>query len=127
MPTFKYKTNKKIDVDDKTLVTLDSKHSEFVSKFDNYEESLIPSLLEEKSFLTSEITGNSLLSLDEVLDMKDRIKEINAEIRELEREKKEYYLNNTKHIFNYFEKRNNNRLNQLNKKYPPDNRCLIHF
>jgi hypothetical protein len=105
MPTFKPKTNKRIEVDDKTLVTLDNKHSEFVSKFDNYEEEVIPSLLEEKSLLTSEIAGNSLLSLDELLDMKDRIKEINTEIRVLEREKKEYYLNNTKHIFSYFEKK----------------------
>jgi len=105
MPTFKPKTNKRIEVDDKTLVTLDNKHSEFVSKFDNYQEEVIPSLLEEKSLLTSEIADNSLLSLDELLDMKDRIKEINTEIRVLEREKKEYYLNNTKHIFSYFEKK----------------------
>ena len=127
MPTFKYKTNKKIDVDDKTLVTLDSKHSEFVSKFDNYEESLIPSLLEEKSFLTSEITGNSLLSLDEVLDMKDRIKEINAEIRELEREKKEYYLNNTKHIFNYFEKKKQQQVEPVKQEVSARQQMLNSF
>ena len=127
MPTFKYKTNKKIDVDDKTLVTLDSKHSEFVSKFDNYEELLIPSLLEEKSFLTSEITGNSLLSLDEVLDMKDRIKEINAEIRELEREKKEYYLNNTKHIFNYFEKKKQQQVEPVKQEVSARQQMLNSF
>lgn len=105
MPTFKPKTNKKIEVNDKTHITLDLKHSEFVSKFDSYDEELIPSLSEEKSFLTTEISANTSLSLDEVLDMKDRIKEITSEIRDLEREKKEYYLNNSKHIFNYFEKK----------------------
>jgi hypothetical protein len=105
MPTFKHKSNKKIDVDDKTLITLDSKHNEFVAKFDMYEDEVIPSLFKEKTVLTSKIKDNSLLSLDEMLDMKDRIKEINFKIRELQQEKKEYYLNNTKHIFNYFERK----------------------
>ena len=105
MPTFKPKAGKKIEVDDKTLVTLDNKHNEFVAKFENYDESVIPALMEEKAFLMSEIKGNSLLSFDEIMDMKDRIKEIVAEIKDLEREKMDYYLDNTKHIFSYFEKK----------------------
>lgn len=126
MPTFKHKTNKKIEVDDKTLITLDSKHSEFVSKFDSYDEDLIPSLLEEKAFLMAEMS-NSLLSLDEILDMKDRIKEITIEIRELEREKKEYYLNNTKHIFNYFEKKKQQQIEPVKQEVTPRQQMLNSF
>ena len=127
MPTFKPKTNKRIEVDDKTLVTLDNKHSEFVSKFDNYEEEVIPALLEEKEFLMSEITGNSLISLDELLDMKDRIKEITTEIRELEREKKEYYLTNTKHIFSYFEKKKQQQVEPVKQEVSARQQILNSF
>jgi hypothetical protein len=127
MPTFKHKTNKKIEVDDKTLVTLDNKHNEFVSKFENYDEETIPALAEEKDFLISEINSNSLLSLDELLDMKDRIKEINTEIRELEREKKEYYLSNTKHIFSYFEKKKQQQVEPIKQEVSSRQQMLNTF
>jgi hypothetical protein len=127
MPTFKPKTNKRIEVDDKTLITLDNKHSEFVSKFDNYEEEMIPALLEEKELLMSEISDNSLISLDELLDMKDRIKEITSEIRELEREKKEYYLTNTKHIFSYFEKKKQQQVEPVKQEVSARQQMLNSF
>ena len=35
MPSFKYKTNKKITVDDKSIVTLDNRHKEMQLHFSN--------------------------------------------------------------------------------------------
>ena len=36
MPSFKYKTNKKITVDDKSIVTLDNRHKEMQLHFSLY-------------------------------------------------------------------------------------------
>lgn len=48
MPSFKYKTNKKIIVDDKSITTLDNRHREMQLYFSNVENVIIPSLLNEK-------------------------------------------------------------------------------
>jgi hypothetical protein len=46
--------------------------------------------------------GNNL-QLEQQLDIKDQIAEISKKIKLLNREKKDYWLNNSKHIFEYFE------------------------
>ena len=101
MPAFKPKANKKILIQKNANVTLDNKHKEFVSKFANYESIIIPRLEEQKSELQKKI--KKTLNLEERLDLRDKIKEIKSEIRKLHKEKKDYYLDNSKHIFNYFE------------------------
>ena len=45
MPSFKYKTNKKITVDDKSIVTLDNRHKEMQLHFSNVTNIIIPNLL----------------------------------------------------------------------------------
>jgi hypothetical protein len=47
------------------------------------------------------------LSLEERLDIKDRLKEINKTIKNCHLKKKEYLLENSKHIFDYFENKKN--------------------
>ena len=44
---------------------------------------------------------------EERLDIKDRIKEINEQIQEIKLKKKEYFLDNSKYIFEYFENKKN--------------------
>ena len=51
MPSFKYKTNKKIIVDDKSITTLDNRHREMQLYFSNVENIIIPNLLTEKKNL----------------------------------------------------------------------------
>ena len=53
MPSFKYKTNKKITVDNKSIVTLDNRHKEMQLHFLNVTNIIIPNLLKEKKELAS--------------------------------------------------------------------------
>jgi hypothetical protein len=43
--------------------------------------------------------------LDEFMKIKDRIHEIQQEVKRLKLERKQYFLNNSKHIFDYFEQK----------------------
>ena len=51
MPTFKPKSNKKIQVNKKTQVTLDSKHKEFLNDFTRDNNSIMPELKVERKNL----------------------------------------------------------------------------
>ena len=55
MPNFKPKSKKKINVPKKKNITLDSKHKELVSKFENYKDVQIPTLKKEIKILKSKI------------------------------------------------------------------------
>jgi hypothetical protein len=59
MPTFKYKTNKKIIVDDKSITTLDNRHKEMQLHFSNVKNIIIPNLLKEKKELTNMLNNNN--------------------------------------------------------------------
>ena len=99
---FKPKTNKKIKIGKNTNVTLDTKHNEFVELFENNETEKIPSLQNEKRELFNKLNTEKP-NLEERLNIQDRIQEINEEIKILRAKKKDYYLKNSKHIFEYFE------------------------
>jgi len=103
---FKPKTAKKIKVAKNANVTLDSKHSEFVELFDNNENKQIPLLKEEKTLLYKKLNTQSM-TLEDKLSIQDRIEEINNEIKNLHMKKKDYYLTNSKHVFEYFETKKN--------------------
>jgi len=103
---FKPKTAKKIKVGKNANVTLDSKHNEFVEAFDKDEQEKIPALQQEKIELYSKLNNDKMI-LEEQLRIKDRIGEINEEIKQLRVRKKNYYLSNSKHVFDYFESKKN--------------------
>lgn len=103
---FKPKTAKKIKVGKNANVTLDSKHNEFVEAFDKDEQEKIPALQQEKNELYSKLNNDKMI-LEEQLRIKDRIGEINEEIKQLRIRKKNYYLSNSKHVFDYFESKKN--------------------
>jgi hypothetical protein len=106
MPAFKTKTNKKINVCKKYLTTLDGKHTEFVNEFMTNETNTIPNLKAEKSMCKYKLV-NEELTIEEQMELTDRIKEINKLIHELKKKKNNYYLNNSKYIFEYFENKKN--------------------
>ena len=58
MPLFKYKTNKKIIVDDKSITTLDNRHREMQLYFSNVENVIIPNILNEKKQLQKMLLDN---------------------------------------------------------------------
>jgi len=115
MPSFKPKTNKKIKVSKKYSTTLDGKHNEFVNEFNNNDMFTIPQLKAEKKYLKQELTNTAAnLSIDQIMEKKDRIKEINENIKNLKEKKTNYYLDNSKYIFEYFE--NKQKINLINDK-----------
>ena len=103
MPSFKPKANKKLKFNKKTAVTLDSKHGEFLNEFSRDETDRIPELKTEKSELLEQLSNQPDLTIDQRMDITDRINEINQLIKECKTKKKEYFLDNSKFIFDYFE------------------------
>ena len=128
MPTFKYKTNKKIIVDDKSITTLDNRHKEMQFHFSNIKNIIIPNLLKEKKELTNILNNNTNsnncknsnnissnnsdqlqngssipLSIEKQLEIKDRISDIKSTLKIHKNNIKQYYLSNAKYIFDYFE------------------------
>jgi len=116
MSLFKYKPPKKIVLDERSITTLDSKHKELQSEFQYIQDTIIPELENERSMLkerlqilkggitppNSEATKPTS-NLEECLEIKDRIKEITATIKKYQQDYKNYYLNNSEYIFEYFE------------------------
>jgi hypothetical protein len=106
MPTFKPKTAKKIKYNKKSSITLDGKHKEFLNEFSKDDNYKIPELKIERQELKNKL-NNLSLTVDERLDCQDRIIEITQSIKETKNKKKEYFLDNSKFIFDYFENKKN--------------------
>ena len=85
--------------------TIDVKHSELLDKFHIIETETIPNLIAEKNNIKSRMKKMTRAEYDEYRDLDDKVKQISKEISDLKREKKEYLLNNSKHIFSYFEQK----------------------
>ena len=108
MPTFKPKTTKKIKYNKKTSITLDGKHKEFLNTFSKEETDIIPELKLEKNILKNNLQScNDSLTIEQKMDIQDRIEEIKREITDLKTRKREYFLDNSKFIFDYFENKKN--------------------
>ena len=103
MPNFKPKANKKIKVNKKSNVTLDSKHNKKMKEFNTINNKKIPDLKKQKKQLKNKLKQN--LSIEEKLDIEDKIKDIKIQIIKLKSQKKEYLLDNSEFIFDYFEKK----------------------
>jgi len=113
MPSFKPKTTKKIKVNKKTTITLDGKHREFINDFNKDEMDRIPKLKEERHSLQEKLhnietqQGTRGETIEQIMEIKDRILEINHEIKTLKIKKIDYFLDNSEYIFDYFENKKN--------------------
>ena len=119
MPSFKHKTNKKIIMDEKSITTLDSKHKEIVKEFARETEEALPELRAKKKYFINILNTDSTLSIDHKIQINDTLCDINQKINDIKKNKKDYYLNNSKYIFDYFENKkdislNNNKTKLLN-------------
>ena len=103
---FKPKTTKKIKVSKKNAITLDGKHKEYMNEFMKDEIDKIPELRQEKIELNKLLEGKTL-PIEEKLNYEDRVQEINNNIKVIRRKKKDYLLDNSKYIFDYFENKKN--------------------
>jgi hypothetical protein len=102
MPTFKPKNIKKIIISKKNITTLDGKHKEIIDGFTHDKEEQMPLLLNEKREICVKLK-NENLTVDERLDLCDRLTEIKKKISIIKKKEKEYLLNNSSYVFDYFE------------------------
>jgi len=107
MTNFKIKPVKTIKPYDKYETTLDNKHKEHMSEFAINEQNLIPKLKDEKEVLKTTLLSNKNLSVDDVMEIKDKINEIKQKIKSLKIRKNKYFADNSKYIFEYFENKQN--------------------
>jgi|688.fasta_scaffold06426_5 hypothetical protein len=104
MPSFKPKSNKKIKFNKKTSITLDTKHKEFLNEFTKDENDTIPDFKIERQELRQKLIDScGELTVEQKLDIEDKISELTEKIRDTKSKKKEYFLDNSKFIFEYFE------------------------
>jgi len=106
MPLFRPKTNKTLIVDAQKSITLDNKHNEILETFQDDENTEIPRLMEKKKTL-KKVLKQSKISVTMRLDIEDKIKDIKSKISDIKYRKKEYFLNNSSLIFDYFENKKN--------------------
>ena len=99
--SFKQKTNKKIVLDEKSIVTLDSKHREHQTKIAKLKSETIPRLIKEKRALQQQLLANP--NAANAVELRERIEELRVTIRGHQQECTNYYLDNNEIIFDYFE------------------------
>jgi hypothetical protein len=127
MPSFKPKTNKRIKYNKKNSITLDGKHKEFLNEFAKNENDKIPELKLEKNELNEKLKKNKNMLIEQKLDIIDRINEITLTIKELKNKKKDYFLDNSKFIFDYFENKKNISTGTTNGEPLNKNKILNNF
>jgi hypothetical protein len=104
MPSFKPKSNKKIKFNKKTTITLDTKHKEFLNEFTKDENDTIPDCKIERQELKQKLVDSCHdLTVEQKLDIEDKINELTEKIKETKSKKKNYFLDNSEFIFEYFE------------------------
>ena len=100
MPSFKPKTDKEIVISD--IDTIDVKHKNIIDNF-NYNVDIILPKLKKKRKLLKKKMNNKNISDVEMFDINDNIKMLTNRIKMIKKDVKEYHLNNSKYIFDYFE------------------------
>jgi hypothetical protein len=108
MPSFKPKSAKKIKFNKKSSITLDTKHKEFLNEFSKDENNRIPEFKMERIELREKLESEkNSLTLEQKLDIEDNIKDITEKIKGMKAKKIDYFLDNSKFIFDYFENKKN--------------------
>ena len=104
MPSFKHKTNKKIFVDKKRIMTLDSVHRELQSEFNLIKSDVLPTLVRKKNEIVTKLNNpETIADVNEKIELQDSLYDIKEEIYKNKKKIKDYYLNNSRFIFDYFE------------------------
>ena len=85
--------------------TIDEKHTEMLNHFHAIETEQIPELQSKKLLLKSQLKVLPTNQIDTYMDIKDQIRNISQQIKTLKSLKKQYLLDNSKHIFDYFEQK----------------------
>ena len=90
-------------LDEKSIVTLDSKHREHQTKIAKLKSETIPRLIKEKRALKQQLLLATSDDQSNAIELQERINELRSVIRGHQQECKNYYLDNNEIIFDYFE------------------------
>lgn len=85
--------------------SIDEKHKEMLNTFDTHELNTIPELKNEKEMLKQYIKSLKTYQIEEYMDKKDRIRQINEKIKELKSFKKSICWKIQSMYFNILNKR----------------------
>jgi hypothetical protein len=85
--------------------TLDIAHNNILTQIHNVESTVIPEMTAELAQLKERARSLPTTRMDEFLELRDRIKSIQHELKHLRTLKKNYLLNNSKYVFEYFEQK----------------------
>ena len=101
MTRFKPKTKKPIAFCDKKITTLDKKHKEQLQSF-KADKITLKTLLNKKNKIKNKLCLDGI-TIEERLDEQDNLTEVKKQIKCIKQKQKNYLLNNSNHIFEYFE------------------------
>lgn len=108
-------------IQSKPINSLDEKHTEMLNYFHEIEFSIVPNMLSEIENLKNKIKELDDSQIDLFMDIRDQITSLKSKIRHLKSLKKAYFLDNSKHIFHYFEQKK-----QISSGEPPQNVNVLH-
>jgi hypothetical protein len=94
------KPQKKIKYDKKTSVTLDGKHREILNDLDKDECERIPDIKNEINEISEKLKKST--SFEQKIEFEETIHEKRKKVSDLKKRRKEYLLDNSKLIFDYF-------------------------
>jgi hypothetical protein len=87
------------------IITIDEKHNLLLEEFDKIDTETIPEMEIEREDLRNKLKQINDEKIDEKMEIKDKIRDINEQLNILKRKKKKYLLKNAIYIFNYFEEK----------------------
>jgi hypothetical protein len=86
-------------------ITIDEKHTQMLNNFYTVESETIPHLEYTKSGLKKELLALDDNDIDQKMELKDKIRDVNEQLKKYRAMKNDYLLNNVPYIFNYFEEK----------------------
>ena len=102
----KYTLNKGFAKKNKPVIaTVDSKHEEMLEEFHMNETVHIPKLKQKRSLIKRKIKSMCQQDINKQQELKELVCNITLSIKELEEKKKQYFLNCSNIIFDYFEEK----------------------
>jgi hypothetical protein len=91
MPSFKHKTNKKIFVDKKRIMTLDSVHRELQCEFNTINSEVLPTLIRRKNEIMKQLNDTEIiLDVNDKIQLQDSLYDIKEEIYKNKKKIKDY-------------------------------------
>ena len=85
--------------------TIDEKHTEMLNQFQSNESVVIPQLYAEIEELKKKIKILKPNQIEEYMESRDKILQKRGAIKKIKSQKKQYLLENSNYIFNYFEQK----------------------